>query len=153
MSKIEAMLNRELWIQLVDFGLLVFIWTIQLVVYPGFRYFPADSLLKWHGAYTGAVSTIVMPLMITQLTLHTWRVYDSFSLSNLLLLLLVIGTWAITFVIFVPLHNKISLGHELTENLASLVSYNWIRTALWSLIFLIGLSIKHESTGQIGLNV
>ena len=145
MSKVETMLNRELWIQLVDFGLLVFIWTIQLVVYPSFRYFPADSLLKWHGTYTSAVSIIVMPLMITQLTLHAWRVYDSFSHGNLLLLLLVIGTWAVTFVIFVPLHNKISLGHELTESLANLVLYNWIRTALWGLIFLIGLFIRHES--------
>ena len=147
MSKVETMLNRELWIQLVDFGLFVFIWNIQLVVYPSFRYFSTDSLLKWHETYTGAVSTIVMPLMITQLTLHAWRVYDSFSLSNLLLLLLAMSTWAVTFVIFVPLHNKISLGYELKENLVSLVSYNWIRTALWSLIFLIGLFIRHESMG------
>ncbi len=138
------MLNREVWIQLVDFGLLVFIWTIQLTVYPSFRYFSSDSLLKWHGTYTGAVSIIVMPLMITQIILHTWRVYDSFSVSNLLLLVLVVGTWAVTFVVFVPLHHKVSLGYELTESLAHLESYNWIRTALWSLVFLMGVFIGHK---------
>ena len=133
------MLNRELWIQLIDFGLLVFIWTIQLVVYPGFRYFSADSLLKWHGNYTNAVSMIVMPLMIGQVALHSWRLYDSAAPVNFLTLLLVLGTWAVTFVIFVPLHNRISLNQELTLTLTNLVAYNWIRTALWSSIFLVGL--------------
>ena len=133
------MLNREIWIQLVDFGLLVFIWTIQLVVYPSFKYFPPDALLKWHVTYTGAVSIIVMPLMITQIALHSWRLYDHFSQINLLTLILVASTWLVTFMIFVPLHNKISLNQELTQSLANLVSYNWLRTVLWSLIFLIGM--------------
>ena len=138
------MLNRDVWIQLVDFGLFVFIWTIQLVVYPSFRYFPSDPLLKWHEVYTGAVSIIVVPLMVAQVVLHTWRVCDSFAFGNLLLLLLVVSTWVVTFVVFVPLHNKISLGQELTQSLANLVLYNWIRTALWSLVFLISLFTEHE---------
>lgn len=133
------MLNREIWIQQVDFGLLVFIWTIQLVVYPGFKYYPTDFLLKWHGVYTGAVSIIVMPLMITQIVLHGWRMYETGSAVDWLALLLVISTWLVTFVIFVPLHNKISLNRELVQSLADLVLYNWIRTVLWSLIFLVGL--------------
>ena len=133
------MLSRDIWIQLVDFGLVVFIWTIQLVVYPSFRYFPADSILKWHGVYTGAVSIIVMPLMITQVVLHGWRLYANFSFANLCLLILVASTWIVTFVVFVPLHNKISLNQELAQNVANLASYNWMRTTLWSLIFLGGL--------------
>lgn len=133
------MLNRHLWIQLIDFGLFVFIWTIQLVVYPSFKYFSANSLLKWHEVYTGAVSIIVMPLMITQVALHILRTYDSFSLINLLILILVMSTWAVTFIVFVPLHNKVSSGQELVQVLANLVAYNWIRTVLWSLIFFAGL--------------
>ena len=135
----ENMLNKEVWLQLIDFGLVVFIWTIQLVVYPSFRYFPLDSLLKWHATYTGAVSVIVMPLMIAQIVLHGWRVADHYSPGNLLTLLLVVSTWVITFVIFVPLHNKVSLNQELAQSLAKLVAYNWMRTALWSLIFLASL--------------
>ena len=128
-----------MWIQLVDFGLVVFIWTIQLVVYPSFKYFPSDSLLKWHGIYTGAVSIIVMPLMITQVVLHGWLLYDTLSPSNSLTLILVVSTWAVTFAVFVPLHDKISSNQELTQSLANLVSYNWLRTALWSLIFIVGM--------------
>jgi hypothetical protein len=45
----------------------------------------------------------------------------------------------VDFGLFVPLHNKVSLNQELTQNLANFVAYNWFRTALWSLIFLVGL--------------
>ena len=127
---------------MIDFGLLVFIWTIQLVVYPSFRYFPADCLLKWHKTYTGAVSIIVMPLMVTQVFLHGWHVYVNTAWSNWLILSLVVGTWLVTFIVFVPLHNKISLNQDIVQTLANLVSYNWIRTVLWSLIFLLGLTLK-----------
>ena len=133
------MLSRNVWIQLVGFGLVIFIWTIQLVVYPSFRYFPSDCLLKWHGVYTGAVSIIVVPLMVTQVVLHGWRLCDEFALVRLLIFILVLSAWLVTFLIFVPLHNKISSDRELTQSLANLVSYNWVRTVLWSLIFLVGV--------------
>ncbi len=138
------MLGREIWIQRIDFGLMVFIWTIQLVVYPSFKYFPTDSLLKWHTTYTGSVSIIVLPLMATQVALHSWRLYDQFLLVNLFAWLLVVSTWVVTFIIFVPLHNKIPLNHALTQNLHSLVTYNWIRTFLWNLIFFIGMFIAKD---------
>ena len=100
------MLSRDIWIHLINFGLFVFIWTIQLVVYPSFRYFPAESLLKWHGIYTGAVTVIVMPLMIAQVALHGLRLFDGFSSWNLCSFLLVASTWVVTFILFVPLHNN-----------------------------------------------
>lgn len=133
------MLNKETWMQLVDFGLLVFIWTIQLVAYPSFRYFPVESLLKWHKNYTRAVSIIVMPLMISQVLLHGWLVFEDATLLNWLTLILVISTWLVTFIVFVPLHSKISINQELSQSLEYLISYNWIRTILWSLIFFVGL--------------
>ena len=136
------MLSRDIWIHLTNFGLFVFIWTIQLVVYPSFRYFPAESLLKWHGVYTGAVTVIVMPLMIAQVALHGLRLFDGFSAWNLCSFLLVASTWVVTFFLFVPLHNKISLDQNMAQSVVSLVSYNWIRTALWSLIFFVGLGSK-----------
>lgn len=133
------MLNKETWMQLVDFGLLVFIWTIQLVAYPSFRYFSVESLLKWHKNYTRAVSIIVMPLMISQVLLHGWLVFEDATLLNWLTLILVISTWLVTFIVFVPLHSKISINQELSQSLEYLISYNWIRTILWSLIFFVGL--------------
>lgn len=133
------MSGKEIWVQRIDFGLFVFIWIIQLAVYPSFRYFAASDLLRWHAVYTSAVAVVVMPLMISQVFMHAWRVHASCSLTNLLTISLVLGTWLVTFVIFVPLHNKIALNHELAKSLWDLVAYNWIRTALWSLIFFVGL--------------
>lgn len=80
-----------------------------------------------------------MPLMVTQVVLHGWRINNEFSLFSLLIFILVVSTWLVTFIIFVPLHNKISSDQKLTQSLANLVSYNWIRTFLWSLIFLAGV--------------
>jgi hypothetical protein len=138
------MVNRDVWIHLVNFGLVIFIWTIQLVVYPSFKYFSADSLLKWHSVYTSAVTVIVMPLMVTQIALHGWRLYNHFSAAHGLMMLLVISTWAVTFVVFVPLHNKIALNQDLVQTLSHLISYNWMRTILWSMIFLVGLFIAQK---------
>ena len=117
--------------------MVVFIWTIQLVVYPSFRYYPLDSLFKWHEIYTAMVSVIVLPLMVSQITLYSWRLWSDYSPVNLLKVSLVVSTWLVTFAIFVPLHNKIALKQEIPETLSKLVSYNWMRTGLWSVIFIL----------------
>ena len=124
------------WILLVDFGLLVLIWMIQLVVYPSFKYFSSTALLQWHRHYTARITVVVMPLMIAQVVLHAYRCYADFTLSNAWLLLLVISTWITTVTIFVPLHNQITAADALPATLTKLVNYNWIRTATWSVIFL-----------------
>jgi hypothetical protein len=124
------------WIPLIDFGLVVLIWMVQLVVYPSFKYIPAAALLQWHCCYTARITVVVMPLMIAQVVLHGVRCYDDFSLYNAGLLLLVIATWMTTIFIFVPLHRKISASTMATTTLRSLVGYNWIRTSLWSIIFI-----------------
>jgi len=33
---------------LFDFGLLVLIWLVQLVIYPSFLYYEQDNLKRWH---------------------------------------------------------------------------------------------------------
>lgn len=137
-------MNSVFWVSLIDFGLMVFIWTIQLVVYPSFKYYPSGSLLKWHSVYTTAVSIIVLPLMVSQIVLHGWRLWDNYSTVNLLKGLLVLSTWLVTFAIFVPLHSKIALNRELPETLSRLVAYNWIRTGLWSAIFIVELLVISE---------
>ena len=124
------------WIPLIDFGLVVLIWMVQLVVYPSFKYIPAAALLQWHCCYTARITVVVMPLMVAQVILHIGRCYADFSLNNFCLLVLVISTWMTTVTIFVPLHNQITSCEELPCTLAKLVAYNWIRTAIWTVIFL-----------------
>ncbi|MFT7429007.1 MAG: hypothetical protein ACI9IZ_001504, partial [Nonlabens sp.] len=33
---------------LVDFGLVVLIWIVQLIIYPSFLYYGSKTLNKWH---------------------------------------------------------------------------------------------------------
>jgi hypothetical protein len=127
------------WIPLIDFGLVILIWLIQLVVYPSFQYLPPTELLQWHRAYTARITVVVMPLMLAQLVLHAWRCVSNFSFSSAGLLALVMGTWIATMTIFVPLHQKISTGAVPATTLAKLVAYNWIRTLLWTMVFIGGI--------------
>ena len=52
---------------LLDFGLMVLIWIVQLVIYPGLCYYKNEDLGKWHKIYTQRIGVIVGPLMIAQL--------------------------------------------------------------------------------------
>lgn len=128
------------WIPLIDFGLVILIWMVQLVVYPSFKYYSASDLLKWHRAYTAGITVIVLPLMLAQLLLHAWRLYCDMSLPNAWLMLLVISTWLLTFTVFVPLHDKITANQALPITLSKLAAYNWGRTVIWSVIFVWGLA-------------
>ena len=128
-----------LWKSIVDFGLVVLIWMTQLVVYPSFTYFSENDLLNWHSRYTSAVSLVVMPLMLGQLFLHGWWLYQDFSWVGLIALLLVGLTWINTFFFAVPLHNHIATGIGISEAAHQLVRINWYRTILWSVVFLLGV--------------
>jgi hypothetical protein len=127
------------WIYIIDFGLVVLIWMVQLVVYPSFKYFLLSELLNWHRSYTSGITLVVLPLMLAQVILHTVRLYDDLTLINGWMLMLVLSTWVITFTIFVPLHHKITSNQDVTSSLVKLVKYNWLRTMVWSLIFLCDL--------------
>ena len=128
------------WISLIDFGLVVLIWMVQLVVYPSFKYFPPNALLQWHRSYTSAMTVVVLPLMLAQVLLHGWRLYGDVSLNHVCMMLLVISTWVTTFTIFVPLHNMITANEDLPVTLSKLVTYNWIRTVTWSVICVWGIA-------------
>ena len=127
------------WITLIDFGLVVLIWMVQLVVYPSFKYYSTNDLLKWHRTYTASMTVVVLPLMLSQLLLHGWRLYHKLSVNHTILMVLVLSTWLLTFTIFVPFHNKIAANLEHPRTLSKLVTYNWSRTVIWSLIFVCGL--------------
>jgi len=119
-----------------DAGLLVLIWLVQLVIYPSFRFYNICELKKWHRLYTGRITLVVLPLMLSQLIL-SWGIvlannWDIFYTINAVLVLL---TWVSTFIIFVPLHQKIDNAQHLEIYIQKLITYNWLRTFLWTIIF------------------
>ena len=122
---------------IIDFGLVILIWLVQLVIYPSFRYFPKDGLLIWHQQYTRKITFVVMPLMLLQVALLGLQFYQNFTPLLVLNACLVLAVWLLTFGFFVPLHTCISTGQFTTKDLYNLVVKNWWRTGLWTLVALL----------------
>lgn len=122
---------------IVDLGLVVLIWMVQLIVYPSFLYYQKKNLLHWHQKYTNRIAIIVVPLMLIQLILAAFFIYLEINFKNALNLLIVVFLWVYTFTSFAPLHFKISEGKFENTLLKLLVKRNWYRTTLWTILFLI----------------
>jgi hypothetical protein len=124
---------------LFDLGLLVLIWLVQLVIYPSFLFYERRNLKRWHEKYTQQITYVVLPLMVGQLIIITIHLFNNFSTFTLVSFLVVISLWAMTFFIFIPLHRKISMDEINPSVLYQLIRLNWIRTLLWSGLFVSSL--------------
>ncbi|WP_040250095.1 hypothetical protein [Psychroserpens mesophilus] len=124
---------------LIDFGLVILIWMIQLIVYPSFKYLPKEELLKWHKKYTFRIACIVIPLMVLQLVIYGFQVVKIQTAYHILGLIIVVALWLITFSTFVPLHNAILNTTYSNKTLENLVRKNWDRTGLWTVLFILSL--------------
>lgn len=121
---------------LFDFGLVILIWLVQLVIYPSFKLYSKENLLKWHKKYTVGISFIVIPLMFGQLVLAILQLINEITIYTISSMVLIIFVWTSTFTQFVPMHNKIASGNSNTKVLAQLAKRNWLRTILWTIIFI-----------------
>ncbi|MEM6517071.1 MAG: hypothetical protein AAF688_12875 [Bacteroidota bacterium] len=130
----------ELLRTLFDFGLVILIWLVQLVIYPSFKFFKPADLYRFHKSYTLRIAVIVMPLMVGQLLFYTYFLFKEQSVFNVLGFLIVILLWASTFFQFVPLHGEISNNTFTKITLNQLVHRNWLRTFFWTLLFTASLS-------------
>jgi putative copper export protein len=131
------MIDLDLVRIIIDFGLLILIWMVQLIIYPSFLYYPKEQLITWHKRYTPSIAVIVGPLMITQLGIAVYQLFNDQSLINTGYLILVVIVWVLTFLIFVPLHGKINDRSFDASVPKRLVLNNWYRTILWTLIFVV----------------
>tara|TARA_B100000795_G_C22751252_1_gene419519 strand:- start:804 stop:1226 length:423 start_codon:yes stop_codon:yes gene_type:complete len=119
---------------LVDFGLLVLIWIIQLIIYPSFLFYRAKELITWHKMYTKAIALIVIPLMLGQLGIAMYQVFLAQNTHTLASIILVVFLWGITLLKFAPMHQQISEGNTHVQLLKKLVQNNWIRTLIWTIL-------------------
>lgn len=121
---------------LLDFGLFVLIWMVQLIAYPSFVHFNREGLVKWHKKYTPRISFLVIPLMLGQLMAYGALLQEVKSFYSITCFVLVLLVWLVTFTVFVPRHKAISAGDFTPKSLEDMVRLNWIRTVLWSVLFL-----------------
>lgn len=123
----------------IDFGLLVLIWIVQLVIYPSFKYYSTNNLKKWHKIYTNKIAIVVAPLMLTQLLFAAVQVFTALNFYSIFYAAGVLFLWGITFKLFVPLHFSINTNEYKYGTLKKLVLLNWIRTIVWTLIFILSV--------------
>ena len=119
----------------LDVGLLVLIWMIQLIVYPSFLFYTAKELITWHKMYTKAIALIVIPLMLGQLGIAIYQVFLVQNTYTLTSIVLVVFLWGITLLKFAPLHQQISEGNTHLQVQKKLVQMNWMRTIVWTILF------------------
>tara|TARA_R110002050_G_scaffold251642_1_gene389908 strand:- start:1221 stop:1637 length:417 start_codon:yes stop_codon:yes gene_type:complete len=128
-----------------DSGLLILIWMVQLVIYPSFSYYKQEDLFKWHETYTKRIAVIVIPLMLGQLITSSIQIYTNLDFYTITSSLLVFGVWLSTFLLFVPLHTNLSKREEVELSIKKLKLHNWLRTILWSLIFIVTFYLKFRT--------
>jgi hypothetical protein len=126
---------------LIDAGLVVLIWMVQLIIYPSFTYYKIENLIKWHQKYTTGIAVIVIPLMLSQLIIAVIDVFLNFNWLSAATASIVLFLWVFTFLNFAPLHLKITTGEVTRELLLRLIRLNWIRTFFWSLLFIFHIMI------------
>ena len=125
---------------LSDFGLLVLIWLVQLVIYPSFKYYEISNLKRWHKLYTKRLTVVVLPLMLSQLVLSIYiLVQSSWATFEIIDFIFVLLTWVSTFAVFVPLHQNITQNKDINDAVYKLIKYNWFRTAIWTIIPILSL--------------
>lgn len=121
---------------LFDFGLVVLIWLVQLVIYPSFLFYSKEQLISWHQKYTTRLTFIVIPLLFGQLITAILQLLNKITIYTVSSIVLIILVWALTFTQFVPIHNKIASEKSNTQLLNKLVKLNWLRTIVWTIIFI-----------------
>ena len=121
---------------MVDAGLVILIWIVQLVIYPSFLHYTTENLYSWHQKYTSRIAIMVVPLMLFQLIYGLIILFYFPTINHFIYLALVIFLWVFTFLTFAPLHNKISNRNINNKLLTKLIYRNWIRTFLWSFLLI-----------------
>lgn len=134
------MITLDILRLIIDFGTCVLIWVVQLVIYPSFKFYTPHNLISWHRQYTIRITWIVLPLMLSQLVLSIVMLVEALKIYTVVSLILILLLWGLTFVVFVPLHKAIDYSQGNPAISQKLVKYNWIRSVLWSILFLISLS-------------
>ena len=132
-------MSLELIRLLIDFGLVVLIFLVQLIIYPSFFRMSVENLKSWHPIYTKRITLIVLPLMISQAAIVLWQTLAEFSYPNLTSLLIVISLWLLTFLQSVPLHSKIDNSETPIKAAKELLQANRVRLFLWTMLFIFNL--------------
>ena len=109
------------------------IWFVQIVHYPLFAQVKVENFVPYERLHTHKTGFITAPPMLVELITASLLLYLNFEQPlHWINTVGVLGLWASTFFIQVPLHQKLSDKHD-PKAIQKLVRSNWIRTIIWTL--------------------
>lgn len=122
---------------LSTFAMFGLIWFVQIVHYPLFLRIAAADFGRFEAEHARRTGYVAAPLMIVELLSSFALVYGPMRPASLSAVQAVTGavlaglTWASTFLLSVPLHNRLHRGFDRTA-VQRLVATHWVRTVLWT---------------------
>ncbi|MEO1258993.1 MAG: hypothetical protein AAFZ15_09345 [Bacteroidota bacterium] len=125
----------------VSWALVGLIWVIQLVKYPAFHFVDVSRFVEYHQHHTRSITIIVAPLMMAELALTGWLLWQSGWSAKYLISAAVVGAiWLSTMTLQIPQHQVLDKKKN-EKAIDKLIKTNWIRTILWTLkgIWLLGI--------------
>ena len=117
----------------------------QIVSYPLFLKVEVDNFSIFHDDYVSRISFIAVPVMLGELFISTLVYFYFNTFLGFMILLSTILIFISTFIIQVPLHNKLKLANN-RKHIIKLVNTNWIRTILWIIKSIFSILIIFKET-------
>lgn len=112
------------------------IWYVQCVHYPSFHFVAPERFKQFHSFHSGATTLLVLPPMLIELLVSSTDFWNEPAKRSAVILALTAGTWALTFFVAVPIHNRLAGGYQ-AELVRKLIRGNFLRAALWSAKFIL----------------
>ena len=123
------------------------IWVVQIVHYPLFNKVDTASFPHYQKQHVKRTGNLVAPLMILEIIICVLMVAsnDRIDITHIIWLNLAVllFIWTCTFLLQVPLHNKL-LGRFDGMVHRSLVRKNWLRTIAWTVKMLLSLALLEQ---------
>lgn len=112
------------------------IWLVQVVHYPLFAHVGESAFVEYERRHQARITWVVAPLMLVELLLAVGLVARPAPHAPRWVAWLGLGllgvAWLSTFLIQVPLHERLARGFDATAH-RWLVDSNWLRTSAWTL--------------------
>ncbi len=123
------------------------IWFVQVVHYPLMDRVGSEDFNNYHAGHTNLTGRVVLVPMVVELLTSAWLVFDrprGLSPNMAILgLFLAVSTWAITFFVSVPAHDRLSLGFDPIWH-RSLVGTNIFRSTAWTAHSVLLLAVTYR---------
>ena len=129
----------ETLIHIVNFSLLAFGWAALMLSTPSMSLEWSGKVMTWPARYGLRLNMLALPFMVIQVFLSIGLLFNELLLVDLIMFILVLITWVLTFDMAMPLQERMEENGIQKAELKRLKRVNIYRTLCWCLIFLIAL--------------